>query len=207
MTPIEYVIPVLGLLLEVLILGRGYRAHLWRRYPFFYVYMGYVFIHTVALFAITLFSFSVYAMAYWIPVAVAVLLRFFVIWEVFRQTFSSVLVVRRLVGQVLSILLMGLTTALFFGSNSPGLFFSDLERKAGFVQAAMLMVTFLLARYYVVSLGRNMLGMALGLGMYVSVAVMNFAALELVKSFFPYWRFIVPLSFVGMMSVWTCPGL
>ncbi|HEY4682140.1 MAG TPA: hypothetical protein VIH17_02700 [Candidatus Acidoferrales bacterium] len=203
MTHFDYLIFTFGFVLEVLILWRGLRTRLWRHYPFFYVYLGYVFIRSLILFALAHLQFSGYAITYWLSDAAAVLLWFFVTWEVFRQTFSSPLAVRRVVGQLLLILLVGLTVALFFGSKSAGLFFADLERKAGFVQAALLMATLLLARYYGLPLGRNTWGMALGLGMYVSVAIVNFASLELVKSFFPYWRLIRPLSFIGMLGVWA----
>ncbi len=203
MVPIRYVIFALGLLLEALILWRGLRARLWRHYLFFYVYLGFVFIRAVPLFVLGELHFSGYAIAYWVSDAVAVLFLFFVTWEVFRQTFASAPTVRLVVGQALLILLIGLTVVLFFGSRSPGLFFADFERKSSFVQAALLVVTLLLARYYGLPLGRNVWGMALGFGIYVSVAIMNFAALELIESFFPYWRYIRALSFIGMVGVWS----
>ena len=203
MAPIDHLIFFLGLLLEILILWRGLRQRLSRHYAYFYVYLGYVFATALAQFLVFHFRMSAYAMTYWISAGGAVLLRFSVIWEVFRQTFLSAVAARRVVGHALSVVLVSLTAALFFGSDSTGLFFAELERKAGFVQAALLMATLLLARYYATPLGRNIWGMALGLGLYLSVSVMNFAALELVKSFFSYWRFVVPLSFIGMLGVWT----
>ncbi len=203
MAPTHYLSFALVLLLEVLILWRGLRSRLWQAYPFFYVYLSLVFIRSVAVFGLAEVRFSAFPIVYWISESVIVILRFFVIWEVFRKIFSSALAVRRVVGQLFTILLAGLVAALFLASESPGLFFPDLERKAGFVQAALLMAIFLLARYYAVPLGRNIWGMALGLGMYVSVAIVNFASLELVKSFFPYWRLISPLSFIGMLAVWV----
>jgi hypothetical protein len=204
MATVDYPIFALGLLLEVCILWRALRAHLWRHYPFFYAYLGFVFFYnTVTLFVLAQLRFSAYAVAYWLGDACAVLLWFFITWEVFRHTFLPAPAVRRVVGRVLWILLIGLTAALFFASKSPGLFFADLERKAGFVQAVLLMATILLARYYAMPMGRNIWGMALGLGMFVSVSIVNFAALELVKSFFPYWRLIRPLSFIGMMGIWV----
>ncbi len=203
MVPIRYVIFALGLLLEVLILWRGIRARLWRHYPFFYVYLGFVFVRSVPLFVLGELQFSAYPITYWLSNAVSDLLRFFVVWEVFRQAFVSSPVVRRVVGQVLMILLTGLTAVLFVGSKNPGLFFADLERKTGLAQAALLAATVLLARYYSLSLGRNIWGLALGFGVYLSVSIMNFSMLELTKSFFPYWRFIRPLSFIGMLGVWT----
>ncbi len=203
MAPMEYSLPGLGLLLELVILWRCAQARLWQQYPFFYVYLGYIFARTIAIFVVTQFQFPAYAVAYWLTAAAADLLRFLVAWEVFRQSFAFAVAARRIVGQVLFLLLIVLTAVLFLGTKSPGLFFADFERKSSFIQATMVVVTLALARYYSLPLGRNIWGMALGLGMYVSMAIVNFAALELVKSFFPYWRFIRPLSFIGMLGVWA----
>ncbi len=202
MVHIRFLIFALGLLLEALILWRGVRARLWRHFPFFYLYLSLAFIRSVPLFVLGELRVPAYAMVYWLSEAVVVLLRFFIIWEVFRHTFFSAPAVRRVVGQSLLILVIVLAAAGVFGTKAPGSF-PDLERKSGFVQAALLMATLLLARYYALPLGRNVWGMALGLGIYVSVAIVNFASLELVESFFPYWRFIRPLSFIGMLGVWT----
>ncbi len=203
MTPVDYFIFHFGLLLEVVVLWRGFRGRLWRYYPFFYTYLGCVFTRTLAILVFVRFSPWAYSVAYWVSESIVVFFRFLIVWEVFRETFFSTLAVRRVVGQVLTTLLLALTIVLFFASKSPGLFFADLERKSGFAQAALLIATLFLARYYAVPLGRNIWGMALGLGIYVSIAIVNFATLELVKSFFPYWRLIRPLSFIGMLGVWT----
>ncbi len=203
MTLLQYVIFALGLLLEVLVFWRGLRARLWRHYPFFYVYLGYVFVRSVGLFGLAEVQFTAYPIAYWVSEAAAALLRFFILWEVFRQTFAFVPALRRIVGQTLSLLLIGLAAVSVMGNKSPGSVFADLERKTSLAQAVLLLTTLFLARYYGIPLGRNVWGMALGLGMYVAISVMNFAAVVLTESFIPYWRFSRPLSFIGMLAVWT----
>ncbi len=202
MAPIHYVMFACGVLLEALVLWRGWRACLWRRYPFFYVYLGFILVRSIGLFALLQLQFSAYAMIYWLSDAVAALLWFFVTWEVFRQTFAFAPAVRRLVGEMMIFLLLALAVVFFSGAKAVGSF-PDLERKFSFVQATLLLTTLLMARYYAVPLGRNIWGMALGFGAYVSISVMNFAMFDLLESFVPYWRHIRPLSFIGMLGVWT----
>ncbi len=201
MAPLYHVIFLLGVLLEVAILWRGFVTHMWRQYPLFYVYFGYVFIRTIAMFVLIQFQFPAYAVTYWISHAVSSFLRFFVVWEVFRQTFASPPAIRRVAGRFLVVL--GVAISFIFASKRPGLFFADWERKCALAQAVLLMATLFWARYYSLPLGRNVWGMGVGLGIYVSVAMVNFAAIELVRSYFPYWRLISPLSFIGMLAAWT----
>ena len=201
MNTIHYVIFFVGVSLEILILWRGRVARLWSAYPLFYLYFICIFLRTIVLFVLVQLRVPGYAVTYWISDAIAVLLRFFVIWEVFRQTFARSLPLRRGAGRVL--MMLGIAMALVMAGKRPGLFFPDWERKWGLTQAVLLMATLCLARFYRLSLGRNISGMALGLGTYLSVVVVNFSAFELDQSFFPYWRLISPLSFNGMLGVWT----
>lgn len=203
MTPLYYIVSTVGLLLELVILWRSIQARLWRPYPFFCVCMGYFFILAVAQFALAQIQFQAYADAYWLGSTVAVLLTFFIPWEIFRHTFPSRSSIHKLGGQVLLILLIGLAATFLFGARSLGFPYGDLERKADLSQAVLLAATLLLARYYATPLGRNIWGMALGLGLYLSISIMNFAALELFDSFTLFWRWVRPISFIGMLAVWT----
>lgn len=77
-----------------------------------------------------------------------------------------------------------------------------LERGLGFPQAVLTLGILLLAGYYQVQIGRNIWGMAVGFGGYVSVSTVNFALFDLYHSFLPYWQVLVPLSFNAMLAVW-----
>jgi len=78
-----------------------------------------------------------------------------------------------------------------------------LDRSLGFAQAVMILGMLFAARYYGIQLGRNVWGIAIALGSYASISTANNALIDLVHSFLPYWRVLSPLSFVGMLGVWT----
>lgn len=209
MTTLDYLVSTIGLVVVATVLWRGTSGGLLKRYPFFYVYLGYVFALNVLLLLGAQFQFPGYSLAYWWGAAVAASLRFLVVWEVFRQSFSPWQHVRRLIAQAATFLLAGLAVTVMLGNERLAVFykadsfFPDLERKLGLIQASLLILCLCLARYYAVPLGRNVWGMAVGLGIYLSIAVMNFSALELEGSFLPFWRYIRPFSFIGMAAMWA----
>lgn len=203
MSPIQYLIVILGLLLELLILGRGLKLRLWAHYPFFYAYMGYLLAFGVTLFVIIHFYFSSYTMVYWWGDIIASLLCFLVTWEVFRHVFPSGTAVHRIASNILVIVLLGFAGFALVSINSAAVYFSDLERRVALPQVLFLASTLILARYYRIPLGRNTWGMALGLGAHLSMLIINLATLGLVDSFFSLWRYIRPFGAIAVLSVWT----
>ena len=181
----------------------------WCRYPFFFCYALYLVAQAIALFCTFSFVPVLYAKVYWYSEGVNVLLRFFVIWEVFRHVFlkSSVLHEIVLKGFMFSVLGM----IIFFAAISWGaenyktshsVYFAS-GRTLGFCQAFLILAILLLARYYNLHLGRNLWGIAVGFGLFSSFTIVNFALIDLLPSFFPYWQLITPFGFVCMMSMWT----
>jgi len=78
-----------------------------------------------------------------------------------------------------------------------------LDRSFGFAQSIFILIILLTARYYGVQMGRNLWGIAVGFGAWISISTVNYALFDLTGSFFPYWQFLRPLSFVGLLAVWT----
>lgn len=209
MSNLDYFISAMGLVLVATVLWRGSRQDMLRRYPFFYFYVGFVFVLNVFLLLAVQLGLPGYALVFWWGASVAALLRFFVVWEVFRQAFSPFKPIRQIAGQASVFLVAGLTVAILLGNDKllflykAESFFPDLERKVGLIQASLLLTCLFLVHYYAIPLGRNVWGMALGLGGYLSVSVMNFSALELLDSFLPFWAYIRRFSFIGMVSLWV----
>ncbi len=199
----DFLLSVTGPLLVCVILWRCLRLQLWRHYPFFYTYVSYVLVLGVFHMALVDFRFPGYALMYWIGDAIASFLWFAVTWEVLRHVFPSDRPMRRVVGPILVLSSIALAVTVYFGSENRGSIFLDLERKSSLAQASLIVVSLLVARYYAIPLGRNVWGMALGFGIFVSVTIMNLAAFDLFESFVPYWRLIRPTSFIGMLAVWT----
>jgi hypothetical protein len=77
------------------------------------------------------------------------------------------------------------------------------ERILSFSQASLILAILLLARYYNLHLGRNLWGIAVGCGLFSSFSIVNFALIDLVPSFLPYWQLLTPFGFVSMLGMWT----
>jgi hypothetical protein len=132
------------------------------------------------------------------------LLWFAVTWEVFRQTFPRGLAPRRIAAGVLISVLFLLALVFYFSGPQPGAYFiADFVRKIALSVAAWLLVVLALARYYGMSVGRNIWGMAVGLLVVVSAHIANFAAVEISPSFSPIWSLLVPFGFTATLVIWT----
>ena len=183
---------------------------LWRAYPFFFAYVIWLQL-AILLFwsAFSLFpTLILYPSLYWHSDTVDVVLRFLVVWEIFHQTFPKGSGLNRSLSKGLGIaafLLLVFACATFWGyqnyTNLRSIHLA-LDRSFDFVQAVMILGTLVMARYYGVRFGRNVRGIALAFGGWVSISTVNSAMVDLTNSFLPYWYYLRPLSFVLMMVAW-----
>jgi hypothetical protein len=205
----SYIVFVLGLVLEVMLVCRLLFGGLWRQYPYFFSYVAFFVAQTVVLFAILRIAPHDYAAWYWRTGTLNLLMRFFVIGEVFRQAFPKDSPLRRVVSGrfAAAILVAGtLLTGMLWGIEAYGKSHSlylALDRSFGFAQAFLILMVLFVARYYQVQLGRNAWGIAVAFGMYSSLDTANSAFVDIMHSFFPYWQLLGPLSWVALLSMWT----
>ncbi len=210
MSALWYSLLVLGVGLETVLLWRTHKGGMWRHYPFFVAYVLFVLLRTLVLFAVMQLRAELYSVLYWRSEILAVALWFLITWEVFRQSFPKWSAIYRVASNALLVVLYGSAITLVVTGARLGRPLADrvvyplMERSLGCTQAISLLLLLILARYYGVSMGRNVRGIAVGFGMFVSISVANFSALELLTSFVPYWRLVRPLSFLGMLVIWTC---
>ena len=204
-----YVLAFLGLALETLLVGRLLYNGLWRPYSYFFSYVVYVLASTLAMFATLAFFPGRYAVVYWTTESTSIVLRFLLIWEVCRHTFPHGSAFNRIVSKRFAVIALGLAI-LCIGSfwsyaTYPKSYsiHAALDRSLGFGQAVMILGMLFAARYYGIQFGRNIWGIAIALGAYASICTANNALIDLAHSFHPYWRVLSPLSFVGMLTVWT----
>jgi len=209
-SPLFYAILLAGAALEVCLVWRLISQQMWRRYPYFFVYVLYVCTGTVVLFGIQQFLPELYPKAYWWgSESIGVPLRFLVIWEVYRHTFPRGSVLHSIVSKgfvFVGFLLSLFCVSSFWGVETYNTFHSiypAIERSFGFAQAALVLGLLMVARYYEVPLGRNLWGIAVAFGAYASVMTMNNVMVDLTHWFVPYWRALSPLSFVAMLGMWT----
>ena len=135
--------------------------------------------------------------------------RFLVVWDIFRHTFSRTFMVDRVGSKMFSVVGAGsviFALGSFWTFQTYGEFHSvypALERSFSFAQAAMVLWLLIAARYYGIQLGRNVWGIAVAFGAWVSISTANNAVIDLQHSFLPYWQILRPLSFVLMLALWT----
>jgi hypothetical protein len=211
MAPLSYPLGVSGVLLGFLLLWRICRERLWRPYPFLSVYIAYVSCASVLLpVVVHLYGYSSrpYALAYWGNETVAGFLWVFIVWEIFRHSFPSGLPVRRFVG-VVSVLLAAAAGGLLFAPSAAGLPHAlgyavpDIKSHVGLIGAPVILWLLVAARYYRIPLGRNIWGIAIGFGMFLSSTAANFAASLLGSPLAKITVILGPASFVVMLAVWA----
>lgn len=210
MRPILYILPCSAVLVEVLVLWRVSKGRMWYRYPYVALYVGFDLIGNILLFPISRYKPDWFAAAFWGGQSVSMFLRFLVNWEFFRGIFGRPSVLRDIGYKVLvAVELIGLPAILYLGwSQESSVHYVYLhvspvvEQYLSVVQALLLLTPAAVARYYSLTLGRNVRGLGLGFGLYVLVRAMNFASLQAFRGFVPYWRFLAPASLIAMMVVW-----
>jgi len=196
--------------LEVCLLARLSRGESRGRYGFLLLYVLYVLlVMDVLLFAVRHVLPAVYPISYWSFQLISILLRFCVVWEIYRQIFPGGALRKNVSPRWLVTLCFWLGAAcvgalsyLWNYSNTLS-FYPAFECSLSFVQATIVLGVLLLAAQRGVRLGRNTWGVAIGFGIYLSVNLLNFAILEMSPSLYPFFRSFVPLSFVTLLAIWT----
>jgi hypothetical protein len=208
-----------GPALELAIILLLLRKKLWRVYTFLFVYAFWLLIGNSVILGTFLYFSKIYPdfpnvypalywKIYWNIDSIDVVLRFVVIWEIFRQTFPKRSGLNKSLSKGLGIGALALLAAacsiflIYQDYAGPRSIHLALDRSFGFVQALMILGTLVTARYYGVRYGRNIRGIALAFGAWVSVSTATNAMVDLTNSFLPYWYYLRPLSFVGMIGVW-----
>lgn len=204
-----YINFVFGAVLVVCLLWRLLRGGLWRAYPYFLILLAFVITRNALLFAIIRLHPSLYRDLYWQTDTVDVAVRYLIIWEVFRHAFPKGSALYQLLGRTFRIFfvaLVVLSLALFwsyvtYAQTHP--VWAALGRSFSFTQALMILVILLAARYYGIHLGRRLQLIAIAFGAWASISTVNDALIDVTRSFLPYWRVVLPLSFVAMLAIWN----
>ena len=194
----------LGWFLNLLLLWRCFKTGQWKSYTFFFTCVFYTLLRDSVLFVLVVLQVGGYAKLYWLSYLAEALLWFAVAWEVFRQTFPRGSPLRRIAAGALISALFFLALIFYLSSPQPGAYFiADFVRKIALSVAAWLLVVLALARYYRMPVGRNTWGIAIGLLVFVSSQIANFAAVDLSTGFRPIWSLLEPLGFTATLLIWT----
>lgn len=205
-----YWFPRVGPLLEAALVWRLLRKPLRYEYPYLGAYVSYSLIRDLALFPIVWYRPAWFGPVYWRAETVALFLGFGVDWEFFRHAFPRQSALHDLGRKALLFAGLALIPLMILLASKQAL---SLHRTYTYIspvfvqyvnllQALLLAAPAAVASYYRVHLGRNLRGLGLGFGVYVSLHAINVANVEVFRGFFPWWRVLSPLTFLGMIAIW-----
>jgi hypothetical protein len=204
----RWLIMGLGLLLELLLLGRGLQTRLFKRYYFFYIYILSVTLFTaVMMVANGTAPTTLYVRWYW-PFQLATLVTGYgILLEILNHVLAPYPGAERFarfcgLGAFGAILCFALLAPVALPHWSAGTVV-EFERDLRSVQAVFICGLLAVIFYYGVGIGRNMKGMIMGYGLYiltslVSLAVASFGG----RSFDQIWDVVQPLSFAISLVMW-----
>lgn len=206
----SYAISTVGVCLESLLIWRAQDGLLLRRYPFFGAFLVCNLIGALVVLAVALLRPAWFGPTYWTADILSLLAGFLILWEVVRAAFPPGTPLRKLARVVL------LTTSLFVVPSALALGWSQanlipfpykyvppvIEQYLTLVEAVLLVAVAVVARYYAIQLGRNLRCLMLGFGLFLSLYAMNFASLQIVQGFLPYWQVLSAVLYIGLLAVW-----
>jgi hypothetical protein len=205
---------VLGILLEGLLLFRSWRARHFLKFPFFFSYVGFVLVQSAIRYCVNKFYPSQYANVYWCTEFVGVVAGCAVVLDFYRIALAEFLGVAKLARSALLLAFVATFLRVLLTSGQGTLGWSPIQtillaRDARFVAIVAIFSLLVLVLYYAIPLGRNLRGMILGYGLFLSISVINLSffgrfgeEVQSVASFIQTSAYLLALS-VWTISLWS----
>jgi len=203
----QWVIEGGGIVVELALLLRGLRTRLFRRYYFFYTYIGSVILGSAVLMTILLKMPGLYSKSYWPVQLITLVTGYGILLEILNQVLAPYPGAERFarlsgLAAFAAIFCFALIAPFLMPRWSPGSVI-EFERDLRSVQALFIFGLLALIFYYAIPIGRNMKGMVFGYGLYiltslVSLAVRSYAG----PSFLRVWSVAQPLSLDVSLMIW-----
>lgn len=206
------VIWFVALALELTILLRGFINRTLGRYPYFYAYVGFVLVQDIFRMSIYSGYPSFYPEVYWSTQFIGLLFGCGVVWEIYQLALTPFPGAERVARYVFGLVALLLVLKAFAGIGHERLNWAvattvDLERDLRFVQAVALSALISVFAFYGLPLGRNLLGLVAGYGVFVASSVVNLAVrARLGDGFQRWWQYLQPLLYVVVLCIW-CAAL
>jgi hypothetical protein len=191
--------------MEAVLLWRLLSWKAWRSYPLFLFYFLFLLARQAAIASVRI-AYGVDSMAYsqwfWYSSTLSDVLKFVVAWEVYRNAFQAGSAAQRFAGALLVAVLTGLAVFYFVGGAHDTNFWVAVGLNLTFTVTVWMFGVLALGQYYRIPLGRNVWGIALGIGIYLSTAVVNLSMLGLDDRAFPLGTQVRRLSFSASVAIW-----
>jgi hypothetical protein len=199
---------IAGIALELVILFRFLRCRLFAHYPFFFAYMAILCFFSAVLSPIYQYHHALYPQFYWMSEFLSLLAGFAVLLEIVHKSFQKYPGARKFATTVLVMMFAILCGYFVFrllpqaASNQEG--FSSLEKDFRTVQALTLGGVLIAISYYRIDVGKNLLGIMMGLGFYVGSTILSHELRSYIgPAFDAGWNAIQPYTYLASLLIWT----
>jgi hypothetical protein len=189
--------------LEAAILIRGLQTRLTLRFPYFYIYLTFVFLSDLLSLAIP-FTSPAYEYMFWSTESGGILFGCAMVLEIYRIGLArypgTATMARNAVALIFVLAITKGIVALAGHGWSPQMVALDLDRVVRLVQAVAIAAFTLVLLIYSIPVARNLRGILLGYGLYVSV-------LAITLTFVPqaghgFWFYALSASYPFALVTW-----
>ena len=169
-----------GVAIEILLLVRGLRGKLASRYPIFYCYISLVLFQEPFLFAAYRWYPQIYRNVYWTAEFLSLMLGCAVVFEIYRVGLCAFPGTARVARNVLAFLFaLALARGIAEAWTDPRWWMeaatTDIEGALRAVEALAIVILAASFLFYSIPLGKNLRGILLGYGFFLSTSVLSLA--------------------------------
>jgi hypothetical protein len=199
---------LVGIALELILVIRGVQRGIFRRYPVFYSYIVFVVVTDILLFAIRP-TVHPYLYLYWVAEFVGLLLGCLVFFEFYRVALKPYPGTARVARALLAIVFAAaVVKTIATIANVPQWWWNakpaQVEGVLRVCQLLAILALTLLFLFYSIPFGKNLRGILLGYGFFVSWSVLCLALVAAgVARADTLWSYTYPISYVLSVVVWT----
>src|SRR5215475_7076913 len=201
-------IELLGIALELAIVVRGVQQGLFRRFPAFYSYIAFVLVSDTLVFAIRPTP-HIYLYFYWVTEFLGLVLGCLVFFEFYRIALRPYPGTARMARALLFVLfLLAMIKTVVATVNVPEWWFNarpaQVEGVLRVCELLAILSLTVLFLFYSIPFGKNLRGILLGYGLFVSWCVVCLALVAAgVAKADSLWSYTLPISYVISLFVWT----
>jgi hypothetical protein len=197
-----------SILLEALLLAQGFRTKLFSRYPVFYGYLLFVWSQDVLRLLVYHLQPQLYVAFYWSTEGLGVLVGCGVVFEIYRVGLAPYPGAARLARNLLAfVFVLAFTKAIVDTWNDPHWWSvatnGDLERALRTVQTLAILSLVCLFLLYSIPFGKNLRGILLGYGLFVSLSAIQLTfIIDKTTRFHAFWSYLSPGSYFAVLGLW-----
>ena len=198
----------LTLAVEGVLLVRAVAAGFLRKYILFYSYLSWVFALSFVRLIIYLAQPASYRAFYWYTQPLSVLMGCALIWEIYRQALGRYPGAGRMARNLVLCFLLMVLSKILVNAWDGSVWWraettAELERNMRTVQGILLIALILVLAHYAIPLGRNLKGMILGYGLFISTSVIDLTLRLLFgDSFQKSWQYLQPIFYLVVLTIW-----